>query len=100
VKERDSEKERPWGIVCFGPASCDLEELLRALFCLEESVRKRKSEKERAYLIEESLFRGSLADSSIGGENAAWCLKSFLGGERHRFSLYLKKKRLKIRFSL
>jgi hypothetical protein len=34
----------------------------------------RKKEKERAYLIEESeraLFRGSLADSSIGGENAA-----------------------------
>jgi hypothetical protein len=81
----------------------DLEELLRALFCLEESVRKRKSEKERAYLIEESLLRGSLADSSIGGEcclmpeELSWKVAC---GERRRFSLDLKKKRLKIRFSL
>jgi hypothetical protein len=40
VKERDSEKERPWGIVWFGPASCDLEELMRALFVWKR-VRKK-----------------------------------------------------------
>jgi hypothetical protein len=40
---------------------------------VRECERNRKRERGRAYFIEETeraLFRGSMADSSIGGENA------------------------------